>query len=343
MTVYGRPGSVSEDDPYLDPRVKSIQTPGLESKSLSTLSYGFTSTLHCILHTKPDVAIVMNVANGFFLPLLSARRIPTLVNVDGIEWDRAKWGRAAKLMFRTGARLTAKFGSELVYDARAIERYWGVKFGRNGEFIPYGGTDPGKLSSPLELPSGGYALIVARFVPENTVPEFLEAAREISEHYPVVIVGSSGWGGPLDQAAGSLASEHAQVQWLGHVSDDELLFALLQHAGAYFHGHSVGGTNPALVQAMACGAPIVARDTIYNREVLGDGATFVAPNPPAIAKAIRRMIASQEEQQKAAKNARARAQSKYTWEIVCVAYEKAIMRLFDTFSGSQGSRRQKSK
>src|SRR5207248_6016185 len=103
---------------------------------------------------------------------------------------------------------------------------------------------------------------------------------------PVVIVGSSGYGGEWDAAAQTLAAGEPSVSWLGHVSNDSLLHALWQHAGVYFHGHSVGGTNPSLVQAMAAGAPILARDTVYNREVLGSAGRFVNADPAAIAKSV---------------------------------------------------------
>lgn len=329
VTVYGRPGAVRDDSVERDPRVRSVATRGVESKSLSTLSYGLTSTIDAVARRKPDVALVMNVANGFFLPLFKARGIPTLVNVDGIEWDRDKWGPVAKTVFRTGARLTARFGTNLVFDARAIEHRWKQQFRRDGVFIPYGGTDPGPLEVPLGLPSRGYALIVARFVPENSVPEFLRAARQIALTHPVVIVGSSGYGGQLDEEAKQLAASSPNVRWLGHLSDDALLFALLQHAGAYFHGHSVGGTNPALVQAMACGAPIVARDTVYNREVVGPLGTFVAPTPEAIAAGVTAMIESPERQDDAKASALSRSEKFYTWQAVCSNYEQALRELLD--------------
>jgi glycosyltransferase involved in cell wall biosynthesis len=109
------------------------------------------------------------------------------------------------------------------------------------------------------------------------------------------------------------------------VSDDDRLFALWQHAGAYFHGHSVGGTNPALVQAMHCGAPTVARDTVYNREVLaGTGVRFVQPDPGAIADAVLDLLATPVEQELLRGSVRDRARSAYTWSGVCGAYEHAL-------------------
>src|SRR5690606_11197385 len=231
--------------------------------------------------------VVMNVANGFFLPLLKLRGVPTLVNVDGIEWERAKWGRAAKAMFRAGARTTAWWATKLVFDAEAIGDRWKRDYGRDGYFIPYGGETRSDLPLDPGLKRRRYVLFVARFVPENTVAEFLEAAADVARDADVVIVGSSGYGGEFDEKARALDASNPRVHWLGHVSDDRRLLGLWHHAGAYFHGHSVGGTNPALVQAMANGAPIVARDTVYNREVLADTGTFVAPEPAAIASALR--------------------------------------------------------
>ncbi|WP_230671375.1 MULTISPECIES: glycosyltransferase [unclassified Rathayibacter] len=323
VTVYGRDGSTKDDDPGRDPRVSTRVTRGIESKSLSTLTYGLTACLDAV-RRKPDVALVMNVANGFWLPLLRGRGIPTAVNVDGIEWDRAKWGRLAKGVFRSGAKATAMFGDELIYDAVEISRRWKKDFKRDGTFIPYGGDDPGPLPEVEGFPHRGYVLIVARFVPENTVPEFLEAAATIGKTWPVVIVGSSGYGGELDEMAENLAASEEKVTWLGHVSDDRKLFALWQHAGVYFHGHSVGGTNPALVQAMSCGAPTVARDTVYNREVLADTAEFAEPTPTSIVSAISSLMRDQSRQERLSSESYARGRSVYSWEAVCAGYESAL-------------------
>jgi glycosyltransferase involved in cell wall biosynthesis len=326
VTVYSRPGATRPDDPDLDPRIISRVTRGLETKSASTLSYGLTSTLDSAAR-RPDVALVMNVANGYYLPFLKSRGIPTLVNVDGLEWERAKWGTVAKRVFRTGASCTARWGTSLVFDARAIEKYWQETFGVGGTFIPYGGDVPPALPVPEGLAHRGYVLMVARFVPENSIAEFFAAVPTIAAHHPVVLVGSSGYGGEFDEAARSLAARHASVSWLGHLSNDALLHALWQHAGVYFHGHSVGGTNPSLVQAMAAGAPILARDTIYTREVLGASGKFVAANPDAIANAVLQMMSKPAELDEAAQSNVQRAEAHYSWAQVCSDYEGALRAL----------------
>ena len=328
VTVYGRPGTTVDDDEDRDPRVRTVVTSGWDSRSLSTLSHGRSATRDAVRRS-PDVALVMNAANGLFLPMLARAGIPTLVNVDGMEWEREKWGPLARSVFRKGASMTATHATELAFDSLEIARRWRTDFQRDGVFLPYGGDVPPALPVEPGLRHRSYALLVSRFVPENTVEQFFAAAPAIASSHDVVIVGSSGCGGALDLRATRLAASHERIHHLGHLRDDARLFSLWQHAGAYFHGHSVGGTNPALVQAMACGAPTVARDTVYNREVLGEGGVFVTPDARSIAEAVRRMLFSPEEQCAASTGALERAREHYTWQSVCSAYEATLARLAD--------------
>jgi glycosyltransferase involved in cell wall biosynthesis len=321
VTVYGRAGTTDHSGPR-DRRIRSVITIGLQRRSLSTLSYGLTAVLHAAAK-RPDAALVMNVANGYWLPMLRLLGIRTVVNVDGLEWQRAKWGRVARAVFRLGARLTARWADDLVVDARAVGTEWQRLYHRRGTFIPYGGTPacPGKT---VPFPPGNYVLFVARLVPENTVQEFFDAVPALARDRHVVIVGSSGYGGELDDRARDLDAELERVHWLGHVSDDNYLFALWQNAGVYFHGHSVGGTNPALVQAMTCGAPIVARDTVYNREVLGTSGEFCSPARDSILESMAGILRDPARRTFLGEAAKKRAAEHYSWTAVCAAYEKLL-------------------
>ncbi|QNN53985.1 glycosyltransferase [Nocardioides mesophilus] len=327
VTIYGRPES-GEGNHKADPRIEVKFTRGWDKKATSTLSYGMTASIDAV-RLKPDVALVMNVANGYWLPLLKARGIPTLVNVDGVEWERAKWNRAARAVFRVGGRLTARFADEIVVDAEAIGDRWQEWYGRPGVYIPYGSLEVPKRPAPFGLPQGSYVLFVARFVPENSVDEFFEASRKIARDVPVVIVGSSGYGGELDQAAAALTSEFDSVRWLGHVRDDNLLHDLWSNCGVYFHGHTVGGTNPALVQAMRCGAPVLARDTVFNREVLAETGHFVDSDPGVIADALRDLLAAPAEARCLGEAAALRAREKFDWPSICGDYKRALENLLE--------------
>jgi glycosyltransferase involved in cell wall biosynthesis len=322
VRVYGRSATVRPDDVGRDPRVESVLTGGIDSKALSTLTFGLTSVLHAIVH-KPDVALVMNVANGFWLPLLKLRGVPTVVNVDGIEWQRDKWSRLGKAVFKWGAKFTAWFADELVFDAVAIGDFWKREFNRTGVFIPYGGETVTDSVPDPDLIAEQYVLLVARFVPENSIDIFLDAAPTIAEKcgVDVVLVGAAPPGDPLQLKAESIAAANPRIRLTGHISDDRKLFGLWRNAGVYFHGHTVGGTNPALVQAMSLGSRIVARDTVYNREVLAEAGLFCDGTPESIVDAISAAFNDTRDLRSMSVE---RAATSYSWELVCNRYADTL-------------------
>lgn len=322
VSVYSRVGAYQPDHPTRDYRVEIRESRGLNSSKLSTLSHGLFSAIN-ICRNRTDVVIVMNVANGFWLPLIRLFGVKVILNVDGIEWERDKWSSLGKQVFKLGAKMSARYSDELVFDALAIGDYWQKNYGVTGTFIPYGGEEISGLGPPLQLKRRGYVLLVARFVPENSIAEFFEAVKIMANELFVVIVGSSGGNGEFDLNANKLADDYDKVTYLGHVKDDQLLFSLFENCGAYFHGHSVGGTNPALVQAMHCGAPVIARDTVYNREVLGPAAfAFVSPDPHEIAQSIMRLMRDAVAQETFSVEAKNRAIINYRWIDVCSKYEE---------------------
>ena len=231
--------------------VRVFSSWGHNGTTSSTLSHGLSSTL-VTAKEKPNVALVMNVANGFFLPVLRARGVPVALNVDGIEWEREKWSSVGSGSFgrpphpRHGG-LTASSQTRGPSPNGGGRNFIGTaassRTGGPASHLP----GPERVVH-LGLEPGGYVLIVARLVPENNVAMMLEAAKRTGK--PTVVVGSGG--SDLEQ---QIRAEHnpPQVTALGHVSDQDLLSALWAHCGVYLHGHSVGGTNPALVQAMGWG------------------------------------------------------------------------------------------
>lgn len=330
VTVYSREGQTIPSE--RDPRVESRFTPGLDTTALSTLSFGATATLDAALR-RPDVALIMNVANGYFLPALKARGVPTALNVDGLEWERDKWSTQAKRVFRGGAHASARFADTLISDSVHIQAHWQKHFARDSVFIPYGGERRyAAAADDLRIPAlapGNYVLVVARFVPENTIAPFVEAARQLPSDVPVVIVGSAPEDDPLWLSVKQLERERPNTHALGHLSDDTYLEALWSNAGAYFHGHTVGGTNPALVHAMACGAPVVARDTVFNREVLAGGAVFTPADPAAIARALESVVRKPERRAQLSEASVSRAAQAYNWESVLGAYEETLRSLVE--------------
>lgn len=306
--------------------VRCIWTPGLESKSLSTLSFGATGHLDAAMRSY-DAVLVLNIANGFFLPLLKVRKIPAVVNTDGIEWERGKWGSTARGVFYRGARLTARFADVLVADSKAIAAIWDRLFGVSSTYIPYGAPvieDIGKARiEALGLQPRTYALVVARLIPENNVEMALEALGLMKTRCPAVVVGSANYPSPLETRLRDL-DDQGILKWLGHLSDQELLTELWANCGAYIHGHSVGGTNPGLLQALGAGAPTVALDTEFNREVVELDEQLFANRPPDLAVMLEGLLGSPDTQQRFVEHGRRVIDKRYRWADVSSAYLRAL-------------------
>lgn len=297
-------------------------TRSVDTTNLSTLTFGLTSSWD-VRTAGVEAALVVNCANGLWLPLLGRANIPAVINVDGLEWDRGKWNRLARTVFRTGARMAARHADALVADSAVIADIWETEFGVRPSFIPYGAPivsdDAGNLVSTLGFPLGEYGLTVARLVPENNVDLTLDALETMgSDRPPWVVVGSAVGSSPLENRLRAL-SNRPDVWWLGHVSDQALLSQLWRHCAVYVHGHSVGGTNPSLLQAMGAGAPTVAFDTPFTREVLTDDGLFYSDSQ-SLTALIRGVLYSPETRRTLSTSGRERVESAYSWDTVCERY-----------------------
>jgi glycosyltransferase involved in cell wall biosynthesis len=330
VTVYGRRATLWPSSSRID-GVRVVNTPGIDRSRSSTLSYGLTSTIHAAF-SRYDAVLVLNVANGYWLPLLKLFRVPTLVNVDGIEWERGKWSPLGRAVFKAAARITARVADRIVVDSRAVGRYWSDVFGVSSLYIPYGADvsddDDCDRISALGLDPGGYLLVVARLVPENNVDLFLDALDLVTQHPPVVVAGSAVAPSALEARLERLHRERSSFTWLGHVADQELLNQLWRHCGLYVHGHSVGGTNPSLLHAMGAGGPTVALNTVYNAEVLGpDWPTYADGKPEELAQLIESLMAFPQEREKLRERGRAIVEERYRWQDVLAEHAQALREL----------------
>lgn len=267
VTVYCRGVKKSERmDEYMG--MKLVHLPALRRRSLETLSHTALSVLHAMRH-RPDAAIVFNAANAPMLPLLGLARIPFATHVDGLEWKRAKWGKGGQRYYLMCERLAVWWSRELIADAKGIADYYRTKFSRATRLITYGAPQlppsaPTRLAE-LGLEPGRFHLVVARFEPENHVDMIVRGYSESAAKLPLVVVGSAPYAEQYTAQIEAAANE--QVRFLGGVWDQELLDELYAHSLAYWHGHSVGGTNPSLLRALGAGTPINAFDVNFNREV----------------------------------------------------------------------------
>lgn len=331
VTVYCRDGPPGE---RVVDGIRCVTTRGLDRKTISTLSYGLTSARHG-RRQGYDAALILNTANGYFLPIFRRAEVPTAVNVDGIEWQRSKWNRLGKAVFRHGAALTARHANEIIVDSREIGRIWHTGLGRDGRYIPYGaqviGDEvPDDGIRQLDIKPGSYALVVARLVPENNVDLFLDAIDSMSPSLPAVVVGSANSDYPLVARLRTRASEQPDFRWLGHIADQALLSQIWSHCAVYFHGHSVGGTNPGLLQALGHGAPTVALDTPFNAEVIDNGEQLVSSDVASVSQALQRVVDDPDRQRAFAAHGRRVIAERFNWDDVLGQYRRLLLSLADS-------------
>lgn len=279
VRVYCRrdPSSPSTAQPSTYLGISLIYLPALRLRVAETLSHTALSLLHLVV-CPVDAVVVFNAANATLVPLLKLRRIPFAIHVDGLEWQRAKWGRYGRRYYRLVEGLAVRWSDALIADARGIAEYYRQEFDARCVVIAYGAPiiepSPAERLAELGLSAFEYHLVVARFEPENHVDVIVAGYAASAARHPLVVVGSAPYSDAHTAAIRAVAN--GQVRFLGGVWDQALLDELYANALTYLHGHSVGGTNPSLLRAMGAGAPVVAFDVVFNREVAGDAALYFA-------------------------------------------------------------------
>ena len=253
---------------------------------------------------------------------------PVWINVDGLEWARSKWRLPARLYLRLMEWLATRSATHLIADAQAIAERMRQRYPRGAacSFIAYGAepppqADPGRLIQ-WGLQPGGYLLLVARPEPENHVLEIIQGCLQHGGELPLVVVGQIDGHTAYQRRLQALAAQSpTRVRLLGGVYDPRSLQSLRLHASGHVHGHSVGGTNPSLLEALACGNWVIAHDNPFNREVARQAADYFR-TPEQLAQALtQRAQASPAQRQARAALARQIITEHYTWEQITERYE----------------------
>lgn len=326
VIVYCRPSGGDEQPLASYKGMRLIHLPIVRKRSLETLAHTGLSVWHPSL-ARCDAAIVFNAANAPLLPVIRARGIPVATHVDGLEWQRGKWGAMGRRYYRAAEALAVRWSDALIADARGIADYYATEFGARTELIAYGApmteaSDADRVAD-LDLSPGKYHLVVARFEPENHVLEAVQGYVASNAELPLVVVGSAPYADAYTARIRDAADE--RVRFLGSVWDQDQLNQLYAHALSYVHGHSVGGTNPSLLRAAGAGAFTLAWDVSFNREVIGDdGAYWSSPDQLA-----ERFAEAEGDPHRAHVLGAAlrRGIVRYNWDDVAAAYERLCARL----------------
>jgi glycosyltransferase involved in cell wall biosynthesis len=301
--------------------------PAPRQKHLETVVHTFFSAVDACFR-RFDSVLLCNSANALVIPLLRLRGYRVIVNVDGLEWRRRKWGGLARAWHKLGARLTALWASEVIADAHFVRRFWEEQMGTQAIYIPYG-APAGPVSGTATLEALGlrprqYVLYVGRLEPENNPDLVIEAYANVRSEFPLVVVGQAPYGAPLQRHLEGLAAKDSRVMLAGPIYGEG--YAELQsHSACYVQASEIGGTHPALLEAMAYGGCVIVNDIPEHIEVVGDTALKFAFNEAeSLTQCLQRIMDEQGLADALRAASRARVQERYSWQRVAEDYEAAL-------------------
>ena len=301
--------------------------PTIRHKYLDTVVHTMLSAFHAI--RRFDAVLICNAANSPFIPVLTWTGTPTAVNVDGLERKRKKWNWLGRLYYRLGERASVWFATEVITDAKAIQDYYLEEYGKVSTMIAYG-AEVERQTGPAALEQFGlkpeeYFLYVSRLEPENNADLVIRAFRNVSTDRKLVIVGDAPYAAEYRKSLYELAEDDPRIIFTGFVFGEGYK-TLQQNAFAYIHATEVGGTHPALIEAMGYGNCVLTLSTVENDEVVDDSAIKFR-NAQELANELQGLAADPGMIRHYRQLAQHRVSEAYSWDAIADQYESLFREL----------------
>jgi glycosyltransferase involved in cell wall biosynthesis len=328
VIVYCR-RSLFRERPKTYEGVRLIYLPGVETKTMGTLTHTLVS-IGDVLWRGVDVIFMVNLVNAFqcILPRLIGANVA--INVDGLDWKRGKWGTLGKKCFYWNAKFVGRICPRgVVTDAREMRRIYLTEFGTPNVSIAYGAnienTEKPEVVKQYGLEPYEYYLVASRLVPENNADLIVRAFEKVKTTRLLAIAGDANYRSAFVDRLKQ--TKDARVKFLGHVGNAEHVKELHCNAYAYVHGHSLGGTNPALLKALGYGNCVLALGTAFNQEVLQDYGILFENDAPDLARKMQHIENHPEIAAKYRRCAPQRIREAYTWAKITDQYEELFLQL----------------
>jgi glycosyltransferase involved in cell wall biosynthesis len=301
-----------------------VKLPTIRQKHLDTITHSLLSCLHALVGGY-DIALLFNVGNAAltWIPRLGGQGV--VLNVDGLDWKRRKWGRLARWCIRKSERWATRFPHRVVTDSRRVQEYYEAEYGVDSTYIPYGAdmirAVPGPTLARYGLEPSHYLLFVGRLVPENCAHHLVDAFAGLVTDMKCVIVGDAPYAGTYIRSLKARAGP--RVIFTGYLFGAGYR-ELSSNAYCFVETSEVGGTHPALVEAMGFGTCVVANDTPENLETIADtGFVYDGQVGPASLRAVLdRLLKDPALVAEYAARGRERVERHYSWDSVTDAYER---------------------
>jgi len=326
VTVYCR-------SHYTSPRQLEFQgvrlqvLPTIHHKYLDTVVHTFLSALHAAPQ-RYDAALICNAANAPFAPILRWTRTPVAINVDGLEHKRKKWNFIGRTYYLLAERLSTILPNETVTDARVIQDYYRARYGADSTMIAYG-ADVERRPDPLvrrwRVEPNRYVLYVSRLEPENNAHLVIEAFKRVRTAHKLLIVGDAPYAHQYIAELKRRARGDKRILFTGFVFGRDYR-TLQQNAYCYVHATEVGGTHPALLEAMGFGNCVLTLAAPENVEAIGD-AGIPYTDETDLAEKLQRVLRDGSLVHAYRNRAQTRVQQKYDWEYVVDRYEELFARM----------------
>ncbi len=301
-----------------------IQKINFKANGMQSIPYDIMSMFHAVKHC--DVLFLCGTSGCVSLPLMKLFGKKIILNPDGQEWMRDKWSKPVQWFLKTSEKMGVNHSDTVVADNRVIKNYLRSEYQKDSVEIEYGGDHVLKVPMTAEtekkydIKAGDYAFKVCRIVPENNIDMILEAFKEVPEK-KLVMVGN--W--EFSEYGKNLLEQYTSypnLKLLLPIYDQHILDELRSNCGIYVHGHSVGGTNPSLVEAMNLGLCMLSFDVSYNRETTENKAMYFKSKEELKDLLINHTDINQ--RNTCAQNMQEIADRRYKWETITDKYAKVF-------------------
>lgn len=318
---------------YTSPREINFQgvhlkvLPTIRHKYFDTVVHAFISALHAV-PGRFDAALICNAANAPFAPILRLTGTPVAINVDGLEHKRKKWNWIARSYYRLAERLATVLPTETVTDARVIQDYYRARYGIETTMIAYGAEverRPDPLVRRWRVEPNRYVLYVSRLEPENNAHMVIEAFKRVRTAHKLLIVGDAPYAREYINDLKARAGRDKRIVFTGFVFGRDYR-ALQQNAYCYVHATEVGGTHPALLEAMGFGNCVLTLSAPENIEAVGD-AGIAYSDEKDLAEKLQRVLRDGSLVHAYRNRAQARVQERYDWDYVVNQYEDLFAKM----------------
>jgi glycosyltransferase involved in cell wall biosynthesis len=319
ITVYN-----SSLHPYKEHEFKGVTIVHCKDPEDSLGTTGqFIYDLNCIRHCRTqsyDIILQLGYTSSSVWSFLFPKSAKVVTNMDGLEWKRSKYSKPVKRFLRAAEKWAVRNSTQLIADSVGIQQYLSGKYGVTSHFIPYGATAINHMDDAVlrayDLKPFSYYLVIARLEPENNIETIIKGYLKAKPDEPLVIIGST------KTPFGKRLKAHyasSMVQFKEGIYDIRALDQIRCHSKLYFHGHSVGGTNPSLLEAMASKAFICAHQNIFNASVLGADALYFETEQDI--ERILKDAGVYSEKERMLENNLSKIKTTYTWKAIADAYE----------------------